>query len=77
MQIAPNRIAVYLTAAASLLGGLAPAVADLDLASTAGVAAGIVAIATVVSKWLDGWQQHEARMDLAEWYPTPADQDAS
>lgn len=57
----PNRIAVYLTALAALAAGLAPAIADLDWTSTAGVIAGLVAILSVVQKWLSGWQQHEAR----------------
>lgn len=61
----PNRIAVYLTALAALAGGLAPAIADLDWTSTAGVIAGLVAILSVVQKWLSGWQQHEARQATA------------
>lgn len=55
----PNRIAVYLTAAAALLGGLAPAVANLDLQSSAGIVAGIAGVVAVARKWLEGWQQHE------------------
>lgn len=55
----PNRIAVYLTSLAALLGGLAPAVADLDLSSTIGILGGVAAIVGVVRKWLDGWQAHE------------------
>lgn len=60
MKIEPNRIAVYLTAVAALVGGLAPAVANLDLQSTAGIVAGLVTILGVVNKWLAGWQQHES-----------------
>lgn len=61
MQIAPNRIAVYLTGAAALAGGLAPAVADLDVTSTAGIAAGLAVLFGVVDRWLRGWQGHEER----------------
>lgn len=43
----------------SLILALAPVVADLDLTSTAGVIAGIAAIAAVALKWLQGWQQYE------------------
>ena len=57
---APNRIAVYLTSIAALAGALAPAVADLDLTSTAGVIAGLLALLGVVRKWLDGWQAYES-----------------
>lgn len=61
MQLAPNRVAVYLTVGASLMGGLAPVVGDLDLTSTAGIVAGLVGIGAVVNKWLGGWQEHEFR----------------
>ena len=59
----PNRIAVYLTSAAALAAALAPVVADLDIESVAGIAAGLAAISAVVYKWLDGWQKYEARGD--------------
>lgn len=61
MQIAPNRIAVYLTAGAALAGGLAPAVADLDVTSTGGVVAGLAVLFGVVNRWLVGWQADEER----------------
>lgn len=60
-MLAPNRIAVYLTALAAIAGGLAPVVADLDLSSTAGVVAGVFSIVAVARKWLDGWQAYERR----------------
>ena len=60
----PNRIAVYLTAAAALLGGLAPVVADLDIDSTVGIAAGLAALTGIVWKWLEGWQKYEERTAL-------------
>ena len=55
----PNRLALYLTAAAALLAALVPVVADLDWESTAGVIAGITALTGVVSVWLRGWSQWE------------------
>lgn len=60
---APNRIAVYLTALASLAAALAPAVANLDLTSTGGVALGLLGLVAVVNRWLDGWQAYEAARD--------------
>ncbi len=62
----PNRIAVYLTVAAGLLTALAPVIADLDLSSTAGVAAGLAGVVVVVNRWLQGWQQMEAANYQAE-----------
>lgn len=59
----PNRIAVYLTAAAALLAGLLPLVGNLDWQSTAGVIAGLIAILGVAIKWLDGWQKYEQRSE--------------
>lgn len=61
MSIAPNRVAVYLTAAGGLATALAPAVAGLDMTSTAGVIAGFAGVAAVVDRWLKGWQAHEYR----------------
>lgn len=58
-MLAPNRIAVYLTALAALGAALAPVVADMDWTSTAGVIAGVLGLVTVVTKWLDGWQAYE------------------
>ena len=54
-----GRIVTYLGAGAALLAALAPAVANLDLTSTAGLGAGVIALAGVVIKWLDGWQKYE------------------
>lgn len=59
MNPLPNRIAVYLTAAAALVAGLLPLVGNLDWQSTAGVLAGLGAILGVVVKWLDGWSKYE------------------
>lgn len=58
-MLAPNRIAVYFTTLAGLLTALAPAVADLDWTSTAGLAVGALTILGVAVKWLDGWQTYE------------------
>lgn len=60
MKITPNRVAVILTALTGLAGAIAPAVANLDPTSTAGIVAGLGTIAAAVVKWLDGWQKHEA-----------------
>ena len=57
----PNRFALYLGAAATFIGGLAPVVADLDWQSTAGVIVGLGAIATYVNVFVLGWQKHEDR----------------
>lgn len=55
----PNRIAVYLTSIAGLLGALSVPIANLDISSTIGIASGLAAISTVAYKWLDGWQWYE------------------
>lgn len=60
-MLVPNRVAVYLVAIAGLLTALAPAVADLDWTSTAGVLGGGALILGIASKWLEGWQNHENR----------------
>lgn len=60
----PNRIAVYLTAAAGLLTAITPAVADLDTTSTAGLVGGFIGIAGIVHKFLEGWQRYEERTEL-------------
>ena len=59
--LAPNRVAVYLTAASGVTAAIAVPVANLDTTSTAGVIGGLAAILGAVYKWLDGWQKHEAR----------------
>lgn len=61
----PNRVAVWLTAAAALCAGLAPVVADLDVSSTVGVVAAIASVTAVVDRWLKGWQSYEARQPVA------------
>lgn len=65
----PNRVALYIGALAAFAGGLAPIVANLDWQSTAGVIAGLTAIATFVNNFVIGQQKHERT--LAE-YPEPS-----
>jgi hypothetical protein len=55
----PNRLALYLFAAASLCGALAPVVADFDFESTAGIAAALASFAAILFKWLDNWGKYE------------------
>jgi len=54
-----GRIVTYLGAIAGLATALAPALGNLDFASTGGLVGGMLAIAFIVSKWLDGWQKYE------------------
>jgi hypothetical protein len=56
----PNRLATMLLL---ILGGIAaalPAVANMDWTSTAGVIAGIGAVAAALVTWLKGWQANES-----------------
>ena len=62
--MAPNRIAVYFTAAAALAAALVPVIANLDITSTVGIVGGVAALAGVVSVWLNGWQKYEERTAL-------------
>jgi hypothetical protein len=55
----PNRLAVYLTVAVALVGGLLPAVADFDWESTVGIVAGLVVVLGVVREWLVNWGKWE------------------
>ena len=55
----PNRLAVYLTGAIALLAGILPLIGNLDWESTAGVIAGLSAIAVVVREWLVNWGKWE------------------
>lgn len=65
MKLSPARIASLLAGASVLLGSLAPAIANLDLTSTAGVVMGIVGIVTVLDRFLVGQRSHEARLAVA------------
>lgn len=78
-HFAPNRIAVYLAALASLATALIPVVEDLDTQSTTTLAVGLAGLVAVVAKWLTGWQAHEERehqalqgIETAEPEPTVA-----
>jgi hypothetical protein len=61
-----GRIAAILAVVAALAAGLAPVVANMDLSSTAGLIAAIVAVAGVVIKFIDGSQKYEARERLLQ-----------
>lgn len=80
LKDAPARVAALLASIATLLAALAPAVADLDMTSTAGVLGGAAVILGIVREWLKGQRAHEARegtgVPLVE--PTlPVDEDNS
>jgi hypothetical protein len=64
-----GRIVAIVSVLVGLIGALAPVVADMDLSSTAGIVAGLVAVSTVVVKYLDGWQRYEERLDTADAAP--------
>lgn len=55
----PNRIAVYVTAAIALIGGLLPTLGNFDLESTAGIIAGLLVVLGVVREWLVNWGKWE------------------
>jgi hypothetical protein len=63
MTITPGRVATLLAIVAGLAGAIAPAAANLDWSSTAGVITGTVAIVGAIAAWLQGWRQHEARLE--------------
>jgi hypothetical protein len=77
-----GRIVTIASLLVGLAGAAAPVVLNLDLTSTAGIVAGIVALSAVIVKYLDGWQQYEARLDGAPAVastatgPAPAPDDA-
>ena len=71
MSLSPNRIVAFLTPlvfvpvagwAAQWSAQHLPGVPNLDPAQLTGIfATGAVAALTMAFKWLQGWQQHEAR----------------
>jgi hypothetical protein len=67
-----GRIIAIVSVVVGLIGAAAPVVANMDLSSTAGVVAGLVAVCTVVVKYLDGWQRYEERLDAAAAAPAPS-----
>jgi hypothetical protein len=62
VQITPGRAATALAVLAGAAGAAAPAVANMDWSSTAGVIAGTLAIVGAITAWLKGWREHEARL---------------
>jgi hypothetical protein len=60
-----GRNVTVITICLGIVGAVAPMLANMDLTSTAGVVAALVAIAPVVVKYLDGVQQYETRLDSA------------
>lgn len=61
MMLTPARVASLLAAGAALLAGLAPAIANLDTTSTAGLVGGAFAVVGVLASFLKGQRAHEAR----------------
>jgi hypothetical protein len=73
-----GRIVAIVSLLIGLAGAAAPVALNMDISSTAGIAAGIVALSVVIVKYLDGWQKYEARIDdqaalVAASAPTPAE----
>jgi hypothetical protein len=58
-----GRIVTIVSLLIGLAGAAAPVVLNMDVSSTAGIVAGIVAMSAVIVKYLDGWQKYEARID--------------
>jgi hypothetical protein len=62
--------------ALGLIAAVIPVAMNMDVSSTAGIVAGIVAICTVAVKFLDGTQRYEERLDAVAATPpateTPA-----
>lgn len=70
--LTPNRVVALLTALTGLAAAVAVPLANLDWSSTAGVIAGVGAIAAAAVKWLDGWQKHEQNVvDVTRQLITP------
>jgi hypothetical protein len=63
MTITPGRIATLLAIIAGVAGAAAPAIANMDWSSTAGVIAGTLAVVGAIVAWLKGWREHEARLE--------------
>jgi hypothetical protein len=55
-------VSSLLAGASALLAAIAPAVANLDVTSTAGLFGGAVVIAGILSQFLKGQRAHEARV---------------
>lgn len=77
----PNRVVALATALFGLVAAVCVPLANLDWSSTAGVIAGIGAVALTANRWLIGWQGHEERQAynaaiLPQTAPTPDEGDA-
>lgn len=55
-----NRIVAIASSVLLLVMALMPVIANFDWRSTAGIMAGIPAVAAIAYKWLHGWQLWEA-----------------
>lgn len=70
----PNRIALYLTAAADLVAALAPFILDFGGSEKiAAYVASVLGVNAVVVTWLRGWQQYEERTALEDLVPQITD----
>jgi hypothetical protein len=58
-----GRIVTIVSLLIGLAGAAAPVALNMDISSSAGIVAGIVAMSAVIVKYLDGWQKYEARID--------------
>jgi hypothetical protein len=72
MQITPARVASLLAAVAALLTALAPAIANLDVTSSAGCIAGAVSVVGILDRFLVGQRAHEARQATLDPAPLAA-----
>lgn len=54
-----NRVVAIATAVLTLALAVVPVVGNFDWTSTAGILAGIGAVAAIALRWLDGWQRWE------------------
>lgn len=68
-RLYPSRVAAYLVGLSGLSAAVAVPVASLDTSSTAGVVAGVVAIATAYLGWVPGWRAHEAAARMSPTMP--------
>ena len=58
-----GRVVALASVFLGLIGAVLPAVAQMDLSSTAGIVAGLIAVTSIAVKFLDGWQRYEERLD--------------
>lgn len=72
----PNRVATVLIMIAGVVAAALPAAAGMNWESTAGVLAGLGAVAAATLTWLRGWQQNE-QTNLDEYRSAPAEEAAT